>query len=919
MRSLSSSLSSSRERRSLHERVPGCDMEISSRDQGGLADVDADTELADDAIKLSCREAAHTPDDEEAPTDGIDVSPGARFVNARDVRRAGAQVVPASTLRKASLRGRIGKAPPGTCSSRCLAALAALVGLVAGASFCVCLMFVYAAIAPYTRMRHTSKIHFLSYVSMAGIGAVVGLCSVSPMACCLRRCRWCCPASTRRTVSAAVALLLLAVALLLVPSRPQYTVMLFDMSAPHAAAQTSWANWTDVHMTAEARAAALVAQMTSEEKFRLVQGVGWRAWVRHHGVYHGTTLAVPRLGIPSIHMQDAGQGWATTDRRMLDKVTSWPSALAVAATWDADLVELWAIAIAREFKRKGANTLLGPGVDVSRVPRNGRTAESLAGEEPSLGAVLAYRYVKGLQSEGIAAVAKHFAGYVQETNRALVYDAVPAYSIDADERTLMEIYYAPIQAMIRAGLASVMCSYNKVNGVQACESLALLESDLRSKLGFEGFVVTDWWGGGRSGGQPASRGLDMNMPGTDRVFDEYFVRHDNDRSDDFYVDRMVTRVLRAMLRVGGLPGGALAGPKCIAPCDCERWLYDVNSTDATHQDLARELAIAGAVLLKNEGAVLPISRNATVALLGSACDAKTDIEAMLADYTVGDYYVVGGSGRVASRHPVSLLHGLKARGIRLILSLNEDMAAARNAMARADIAIACAGTTSAEASDRRSLELDQHDFLSALASYVKSGEAPSIPLVVVALAPGQLVVPWAYGAAAILTLFLSGAQTGHAAAELLLGNSNPSGRLPVTFYHDERNTTLPCQTPSCVHSERLKVGWRAFHNQNYGTAPVTFVTLTVEVLNTGARAGRDVAQCYLVFPESAGEPALVLRAFKRTPLLLPGSAATLVFDLSDLDFSIWKPEIGWSVPSGSFRITVGASSQDERLTHDISL
>eukprot|EP00966_Prymnesium_polylepis_P151327 3496491-Prymnesium_polylepis.1 len=133
-----------------------------------------------------------------------------------------------------------------------------------------------------------------------------------------------------------------------------------------AARGARWANWSDdgeadAPLAPDARAAALVAQLTSEEKYRLVQGVGWRGWVRGDGIFHGNTLAIPRLGIPALQMQDAGQGWATTDSRMVGQVTSWPCALAAAASWDAPLVHRWAAAIGREFHAKGANVLLGPG------------------------------------------------------------------------------------------------------------------------------------------------------------------------------------------------------------------------------------------------------------------------------------------------------------------------------------------------------------------------------------------------------------------------------------------------------------------------------------------------------------------------------------------------------------------------------
>ena len=196
-------------------------------------------------------------------------------------------------------------------------------------------------------MRHTIKTHFLSYLGLVGIFAASGACFRVPSACCSRagrRLSRLSPHATHARLPAAAIILLIAIILLAIPSRAQYTVLinldvLYDMvsifilgMAPRlplpsgycdaVAAQLIWANWSDSHLPPAERAAALVAQMTSDEKFRLVQGVGWRGWIHAHNTYHGNILAVPRLGIPSLNMQDAGQGWATTDRTMVDRVTS---------------------------------------------------------------------------------------------------------------------------------------------------------------------------------------------------------------------------------------------------------------------------------------------------------------------------------------------------------------------------------------------------------------------------------------------------------------------------------------------------------------------------------------------------------------------------------------------------------------------
>ena len=240
---------------------------------------------------------------------------------------------------------------------------------------------------------------------------------------------------------------------------------------------------------------------------------------------------------------------------------------------------------------------------------NGRTAESLAGESPTLGAVLGAAYVRGLRSSGVACTAKHFAAYTQETNRGLEGSGF-VYSVDADERTMFEVYYAPVEAMIADGLAGVMCSYNRVNGTPACAAPELLERDLRSRLNFSGWVLSDWWA--VSSPCAASRGLDQNMPGNDGSFDALHVLGANTDGEQT-LRTMATRVLRGMLAAGDSPLGALAAPTCAVGCDCGPTLREANATSAAHVALAREVASSAAVLLKNEGGVLP---RAVLAFLG---------------------------------------------------------------------------------------------------------------------------------------------------------------------------------------------------------------------------------------------------------------------------------------------------------------
>ena len=789
-----------------------------------------------------------------------------------------------------------------------------------------------------------------------------------------------------------------------------------DMGAADwASAQRVQKECTRLAVCGEA-AEQLVALFSRDDKLRLVQGVGWRGWVKQPGFYVGNILGVPRLGVPSINMQDAAQGFRTIDPRMVGQVTSWPCALALAASWDPGLARKWGQALGQEFRAKGANVILGPSVNVHRVARNGRNAEYLSGEDGALGAPLADGYVRGVQGEGVAAVVKHFVLNSQETHRS-------AQSSDASDRTLWEVYYPPFEAAVRAGVASVMCGYNRINGTYACGNAHVLRRHLKLQMGFEGWVMSDWWATHST--HAAASGVDQNMPGSDRYFDAYSLGRLEERrapraaavgfSDQgisaaaekareaeaeaaaaaaaaataaekaaataaaekaaeveaYDLDDMARRI------VGGMLGaGAWAAPLCTAGCDCHESLYAVNASRASHTDLARQIATESVVLLQNDGGHLPLTPGLTVALLGSACSATNAVDQN--DWTAGNYYTVGGSGRVIGPYAVSVRAGLEARGVTLIVEERDDIDAAKRAMRDADVVIACGGATSTESRDRPSLKLDQHDFLVALSKSMLTH-----PLIILAMAPGAVLTDWAredtngegaQGAQAVAAMFLGGQESGHAWAAVLMGDVSPSGKLPVTFPLREEDTIPPCEADHCVYTEGLHVGWRGLHGKDvaypfgHGLSYTTFalswlqppaalytappaagrtgggqmvrskgegasndcawpqscLELRVAVTNSGTvHSGAEVLQLYLSYPEAAGEPPLVLRAYSKTAVLAPGESAEVRFSISRRELSIWSEEIvpaaaaglrgGWQLVTGGFTAHVGTSSRDENM------
>ena len=593
-------------------------------------------------------------------------------------------------------------------------------------------------------------------------------------------------------------------------------------------------------------------RLTADEKGQLLRGYGWDGYTQRYGHYTGNIRGIVRLGLPSIRLQDAGAGFRTMHSRITGTVTSFPSALAAAATWDRALVSRYARAIGEEFKAKGANVILGPGVNVARVAMNGRNAEYLSGEDPYLGAALTAEYVRGVQGAGVAACVKHFVLNSQETNRN-------SESSNAGDRALWEVYYPPFEAAVKAGAAAVMCSYNKVNGSWACGGSPRLFNDhLRTKMGFKGFVLTDWWA--HIEPHYGSHGLDQEHPGTDGAFELRKVQQAGGAET-----LMAEHVLSGMLRSGAWD----EGPHCTPGHDCEFLLYQQRATSAEHVAVARQVAAEAAVLLKNgpssrsrapgqgdsgsgvcggrcasavlglsrvalgaaggagpnststspTAPVLPLARGAKVALLGSACHAG--FFAAQWPWDAGDYYMVGGSGAVksGSDDQWTILRGLQAGASAgeigsLRVEGKDDVDAAIALMrspAACDVAIACGGAWSREGTDRSSLNLDQHQFLVQLGRErtrrVADGELLP-PLIVVALAPGAITAEWAADAHAVLVLFSSGQVTGAAAADVLFGRVSPSGRLPVSFPHAQSDTIAPSRGSVIEYTEGLGVGWK---------------------------------------------------------------------------------------------------------------
>ncbi len=661
----------------------------------------------------------------------------------------------------------------------------------------------------------------------------------------------------------------------------------------------------------------VLAALTLEEKVALLDGADF---------WH--TEPVERLGVPGILVTDGPHGLRKqaedADHLGLNSsvpATCFPPAAGLASTWDVALLDRIGEALARECRAQGVSVLLGPGVNMKRSPLCGRNFEYFS-EDPWLAGDLAAALVTGLQRLGVGASLKHYAANNQETERMTV-------SADVDERTLREIYLPAFERVVKAAQPwTVMCSYNRINGVYASEDPWLLTRVLRDEWGFAGLVVSDWGAVNRRDLAVAA-GLDLEMPssggsGTRVVLDA--VRAGTLAEAD--VDRAVARVLRLVER----SQPALAAGQTFDP-------------DA-HHELAREAAAASAVLQKNDG-VLPLAADGgTVAVIG--------------EFARSPRYQGAGSSQVNPTRVDAALDGLRSalpgREVTFApgFAVESDAAdpalvgEAVRAAAGAEVAVLFLGlppSYESEGYDRAHMDLPAHqiDLLHAVAD--------ANPNVVVVLSNGSAVTvtPWQDRAGAVLEGWLLGQAGGSATADLLTGAVNPSGKLaetiPVRYTDNPTIGAFPGEHGHVRYGEGLLIGYRWYdahrlpvaypfgHGLSYttfdyrdlalevradGDEPQVVATLTVT--NTGDRAGAETVQLYVTDPQAGVfRPEQELRAFAKVTLE-PGERTTVSVTLGARAFAFWHSGAArWVVEGGEFGVRVGASSRDIRLTGSVTL
>lgn len=665
-------------------------------------------------------------------------------------------------------------------------------------------------------------------------------------------------------------------------------------------------------MNIHEKASQFVAQMTLAEKASLCSGKDF--W---------NLKGIERLGLPGIMVSDGPHGLrkeagdpTRSDLGRSVPAVCFPTASATACSFDRGLMAEIGRAIGEECRQENVAVLLGPGMNIKRSPLCGRNFEYFS-EDPFVTGEMAAAFIEGVQSQDVGTSIKHFAANNQETRR-LVIDAV------LDERTLREIYLAGFERAVRkAHPWTVMCAYNQVMGEFASQSKRLLTDILRGEWGFDGLVMTDW-GAVVDRVRGVAAGLDLEMPHLNDVSDQQIVEAvEKGRLSldelDAAARRVTALILRAMART--------------------EFQYDADA----HHALARRAAVQSAVLLKNEGNILPGRVHGNAAVIGA--------------FAKQPRYQGSGSSKIA---PIRLDNAFEeltklglepdyADGYRMDSDEADEalIAEACQVAAGKDIVYLFAGlpdSFEAEGFDRQSMAMPD--------SHVRLIEALSEanPHVVVVLHGGApMEMSWAERVPGILLMHLGGEAGGGACADLLLGRANPGGRLaeswPFTHADAPSHANFPGSPLTVEYREGLFVGYRYYDTAHkavrypfgHGLSYTRFdyadlhlsaaqmkdtgtLTVTCRVTNPGGRAGAEVVQLYVACKDSVIiRAAQELKGFERV-WLEPGESREVRFDLSQRDFAYYNTALGgWHLESGDYVVRIGASSRDIRLAGTVNV
>lgn len=651
----------------------------------------------------------------------------------------------------------------------------------------------------------------------------------------------------------------------------------------------------------------LLKKLTLEEKCALLSGAETFK-----------TRGMPEHGIPQIWLSDGPHGLrkqaGESDHLGLNPsvpATCFPTASAVANSWDAALGEEIGAALGEEAAAQEVSVVLGPGLNMKRNPLCGRSFEYFS-EDPYLAGKLAAGYIRGIQSKGVAACPKHFAVNSQETRR-MASDSI------VDERTLREIYLTGFEIAVKEGHPrSIMSSYNLVNGTYANENKHLLMEILRGEWGFDGAVITDW-GGSNDHALGVKNGstLEMPAPGGDSVR-ELLAAVESGKISESDIDARLSELLPLVFDTK-------------AALDAAPREFDA----AAHHALARRAAAESLVLLKNEGSLLPLAAGSKVAVIG--------------DFAKNPRYQGAGSSMVNSTQVDVLLDKLIDSELNVIgyqqgfdRHGKPDAALQKSACelaTQADTVILCMGLdeiAESEGLDRSNLRLAQNqvDLLQAVAAVN--------PKIVVVLYSGSVVeTPWLDNCQALLYAALGGQAGAGAVADALTGKVNPCGKLAETWplaYADVPSAAdFATRRKTVEYREGLYIGYRYFTTAEkavrfpfgYGMSYTTFAYsdmaadeqgVSLTVTNTGSVAGTEIVQLYVAKKDSElFRPVKELKGFARVTLA-PGEKQRITIMLDDKAFRFWNVKANrWEIEGGEYELLVGASVEDIRLCEKISV
>ncbi len=644
----------------------------------------------------------------------------------------------------------------------------------------------------------------------------------------------------------------------------------------------------------------LIAQMTLKEKIRLCSGKDyWR------------TKPVNRLGVPSFTMSDGPHGLRKQKKgqdnlgiMLSEEATCFPAECLTACSFDPELVSEMAFAIGREASAKDVQMVLGPGINIKRDPLCGRNFEYFS-EDPYLSGEMGKAWIRGIQKTGVGACVKHFACNNQEDLRMSSDSMV-------DDRALHEVYMPAFKDALEESPAGVMCSYNRLNGKYMSDNKAMIDGLLRKKWGYQGLVVTDW---GAMNDRVAAfgAGVDLEMPGSGGFFDGE-------------VKRAVHKGLLDETDIEAC-AGRVADTAFTLNQNKQNLMYDVNE----HHMLAKKIAEASAVLLKNEGKLLPLKPGLKIAVVGSLAKHLR--------------FQGAGSSHINTHKLSSLLAGMEEqkadftyyKGYYLNNSTNETLLSqAEEGCRSADVVVIAAGLTEgfeAEGFDRRNMLMPK-----AQDKLIERIAAVNPNVVVVLFGGAPVEMHWIGRVRAVLNMYLPGQAGGLAAAGLLFGKANPAGKLAETYpvkYSDAVTSGYYDRTyRQAQYRESVFVGYRYYDKVEkqvlfpfgFGLSYTTFevsglqvrheaggpATAAVTVKNTGEISGAEVVQVYVSKP--AAGPLRELAGFKKV-YLRPGEQIEAVISLSPEAFKAWDPDAGELLPlGGEYKIGAGTSSRNLPLS-----